>query len=66
MGIARKIHHRESSPNPDLRTHPTYLCRSLRTSHDGTVVKAYAHTIVAPVIDYWKQTIESKKGDQLE
>ncbi len=30
------------------------------------VVKAYAHTIVAPVIDYWKQTIEGKKGDQLE
>jgi hypothetical protein len=30
------------------------------------VVKAYAHTIVAPAIDYWKQTIEGKKGDQLE
>jgi hypothetical protein len=30
------------------------------------VVKAYAHTIVAPVIDYWKRTIEGKKGDQLE
>ena len=30
------------------------------------VVKAYAHTIGAPVIDYWKQTIEGKKGDQLE
>ncbi len=30
------------------------------------VVKEYAHTIVAPVIDYWKQTIEGKKGDQLE
>ncbi len=30
------------------------------------VVKAYAQTIVIPVIDYWKQTIEDKKGDQLE
>ena len=30
------------------------------------VVKAYAHTIVAPAIDYWKRTIEGKKGDQLE
>jgi hypothetical protein len=30
------------------------------------VVKAYAQTIVAPAIDYWKQTIEGKKGDQLE
>ena len=30
------------------------------------VVKAYTHTIVAPAIDYWKQTIEGKKGDQLE
>ena len=30
------------------------------------VVKAYAHTIVAPAIDYWKQTIEDKKGDHLE
>ena len=29
------------------------------------VVKAYAHTIVAPAIDYWKQTIEVKKRDQL-
>ena len=30
------------------------------------VVKAYAHSTVAPAIDYWKQTIEGKKGDQLE
>ncbi len=30
------------------------------------VVKSYAHSIVAPPIDYWKQTIEGKKGDQLE
>jgi hypothetical protein len=30
------------------------------------VVKAYAHTIVAPVMDYRKQEIEGKKGDQLE
>jgi hypothetical protein len=30
------------------------------------VVKAYDHTIVAPVMDYWKQTIEGKKGVQLE
>ena len=30
------------------------------------VVKAYTHSIVAPAIDYWKQTIEGKKGDQLE
>ena len=30
------------------------------------VVKAYAHSIVAPAIDYWKQTIENKKGPQVE
>ena len=29
------------------------------------VVKAYAHTIVAPAIHYWRQTIEIKKGDQV-
>ena len=26
------------------------------------VVKAYLHTIVAPAMDYWKQTIEGKKA----
>ena len=30
------------------------------------VVKSYAHTIVAPAVDYWKHTIEVKKGDQVE
>ena len=30
------------------------------------VVKAYAHNIVAPAIDYWKWTIEFKKGAQVE
>ena len=30
------------------------------------VVKTYVHTIVVPVMDYWKQTIEGKKEDQLE
>jgi hypothetical protein len=30
------------------------------------VVKTYAHTVVAPAIDYWKRTIEVKKGAQLE
>jgi hypothetical protein len=30
------------------------------------VVKAHVHTIVSPAIDYWKQTIEGKQGDQLE
>jgi hypothetical protein len=30
------------------------------------MVKAYAHTVVAPTIDYWKHTIEVKKGDQVE
>ena len=30
------------------------------------MVKAYAHTVVAPVIDYWKRTIEVKKGAQVE
>ena len=29
------------------------------------VVKTYVGTIVAPVMDYWKQTIEVKKGTQL-
>ncbi len=28
--------------------------------------KAYVHTIVDPTMDYWKQTIEVKKGAQLE
>ncbi len=28
------------------------------------VVKAYVYTIVAPAIDYWKETIEIKKGRQ--
>jgi hypothetical protein len=27
------------------------------------VVKTYVHTIVVPVMDYWKQTIEGKRGD---
>jgi hypothetical protein len=30
------------------------------------VVKAYVHTIVAPAMDYWKQTIQGQKGAQLE
>jgi hypothetical protein len=31
------------------------------------VVKANVHnTIVSPVMDYWKQTIEDKNGTQLE
>jgi hypothetical protein len=30
------------------------------------VVKAYAHTVVAPAIDYWKHTIEVQKGAQVE
>ena len=30
------------------------------------VVKAYTHTIVTPAMDYWKQTFEGKKGDQLD
>ncbi len=30
------------------------------------VVKAYAHTVVVPEIDYWKRTIEVKKGAQVE
>ena len=29
------------------------------------VVKAYVHTIVAPAMEYWKETIEVKKGAQL-
>ncbi len=29
------------------------------------VVKAYRYSIVAPAMDYWKETIEVKKGDQL-
>jgi hypothetical protein len=30
------------------------------------VVKTYSYSIVDPVMDYWKQTIEVKKGTQLE
>jgi hypothetical protein len=29
------------------------------------VVKAYAHTIVAPAIDYWIKTIDIKKGNEV-
>ena len=29
------------------------------------MVKAYAYTIAAPAIDYWKQTMECKKGAKL-
>jgi hypothetical protein len=29
------------------------------------VVKTYAHTVVVPTIDYWKRTIEVKKGAQV-
>jgi hypothetical protein len=29
------------------------------------VVKAYAHTVVAAAMDYWKHTIEVKKGPQV-
>jgi hypothetical protein len=29
------------------------------------VVKEYVYTIVAPAIDYWKETMEDKKGAQL-
>ena len=29
-------------------------------------MKAYAHTVVAPAVDYWKRTIEVKKGAQVE
>ena len=29
------------------------------------VVKTCVHTIVTPAMDYWKETIEVKKGDQL-
>ena len=30
------------------------------------VVKAHDHTVVAPAVDYWKHTIEVKKGAQVE
>jgi hypothetical protein len=30
------------------------------------MVKAYVHTVVVPPIDYWKHTIEVKKGAQVE
>ena len=30
------------------------------------MVKTYVHTIVDPSIDYWKETIEGKKGDQVD
>ena len=29
------------------------------------VVKAYAHTIMAPAIDYWRTTIDQKKGAEV-
>ena len=30
-----------------------------------TVVKAYAHSVVAPAIDYWKVTMDIKKGAEV-
>ena len=30
-----------------------------------TVVKAYARTVVAPAIDYWRTTIDTKKGAEV-
>jgi hypothetical protein len=30
------------------------------------MVKAYAHTVVAHAIDYWKHTIQVKNGAQME
>jgi hypothetical protein len=30
------------------------------------MVNAYVHTVVAPAIDYWKRTIQVKKGTQVE
>jgi hypothetical protein len=30
------------------------------------MVKAYVHTVVDPAVDYWKHTIEVKKGAQVE
>ena len=30
------------------------------------MVKDYVHTVVSPAIDYWKLTIEVKKGAQVE
>ena len=29
------------------------------------VVKAYAHAVVAPAIDYWRTTIDTKKGAEV-
>ena len=29
------------------------------------VVKAYAHSVVAPAIDYWKVTMDIKKGAEV-
>jgi len=30
-----------------------------------SVVRAYTHTVVAPVIDYWKVTMDIKKGAEV-
>jgi hypothetical protein len=39
---------------PFLSTNPDFL--------KTEVVKAYAHTVVAPAIDYWKRAIQVNKG----
>ena len=44
VGIGGKLHHRKSSPNPDLGTHPAYLWSSLRTPHDGTTYAGVSYT----------------------
>ena len=43
---------------PFLLTYPAFS--------ETEMVKAYTHTVVLPAIDYWKRTIEVKKGAQVE
>ena len=46
-----------SDAAPFLLTNPDFSKMS--------VVKAYAHAVVAPAIDYWRTTIDTKKGAEV-
>ena len=46
------------------RTDPFLLTNPGPDFSKTEVVKAYTHTVVAPAIDYWKRTIEVRKGLQ--
>jgi len=55
--ILALLQHKEILTGPFLLAKPDFS--------KTEVVKAYVYTIVAPAIDFWKETTEGKKGAQL-